>query len=103
MLVSNAGKWQGEQLIPAEYVKQATDRIHTNPQGTSYGYFWWRHDMKIENGPTIANPAARWWPVSSDVTRTQSDHRGNRTSKGMGKMLSSLPKELLPAFVHHHR
>ena len=42
MLILNEGNWNGEQLIPAEFIQRATSRIHTNPQGTSYGYFWWR-------------------------------------------------------------
>ena len=104
MLVSNAGKWQGEQLIPAEYVKQATDRIHTNPQGTSYGYFWWRHDMKIgertydcRSGRGAGGQFLLMLPELNLIIVVTAHQRG------MGKMLSSLPKELLPAFVHHHR
>ena len=104
MLVSNAGKWQGEQLIPAEYVKQATDRIHTNPQGTSYGYFWWRHDMKIgertydcKSGRGAGGQFLLMLPELNLIIVVTAHQRG------VGKMLSSLPKELLPAFVHYHR
>lgn len=47
LLVLGGGKWQGEQLIPAVFVAKATSRLHTNRQGTSYGFFWWRHAMKV--------------------------------------------------------
>ncbi|MFT5130889.1 MAG: sialate O-acetylesterase, partial [Rhodothermales bacterium] len=48
MLVMSGGKWQGKQLIPEAFVSRATERIHTNPQnGTSYGYFWWRHKAEV--------------------------------------------------------
>ena len=48
LLVQSGGKWDGEQLIPSRFIEKATSRIHTNPQGTSYGYFWWRHDVDVD-------------------------------------------------------
>jgi CubicO group peptidase (beta-lactamase class C family) len=47
MLVQSGGKWDGEQLIPADFVQNATSRIHTNPQDTSYGFFWWRNNVSV--------------------------------------------------------
>lgn len=46
MLILNEGKWNGEQLIPAKFVRHATSRLHTNCSRTSYGFFWWRHSME---------------------------------------------------------
>ena len=100
MLVSNAGQWNDEQLIPAEFVRRATDRIHTNPQGTSYGYFWWRHDMQVgdrsydcQSGRGAGGQFILMLP-ELDLIVVITAHQ-----QGMGKMLGTVPKKLLPAFV----
>ncbi len=60
ILVTNKGKWNGEQLVPAAYIDKATHRIvlhsndenfldHGNISNTGYGYFWWQADMKVGN------------------------------------------------------
>ncbi len=59
-LVSNNGKWNGEQLIPAAFIAKATSRIlytgDDDPFGGGkdvsnygYGYFWWNVDLKYGN------------------------------------------------------
>ena len=100
MLVSKGGKWNGEQLIPAEFVRRATDRINTNPQGTSYGYFWWRHDMQVgdrtfdcQSGRGAGGQFILMLP-ELDLIIIVTAHQ-----RGMGKMLTSIPRQLLPAFV----
>ena len=100
MLVSNAGKWNGEQLIPTDFVRQATDRLNTNPQGTSYGYFWWRHNMQVGNrmydcqsGRGAGGQFILMLP-ELDLIIIVTAHQ-----RGMGKMLASIPRQLLPAFV----
>jgi len=100
MLVSNAGKWNGEQLIPTDFVRQATARLNTNPQGTSYGYFWWRHNMQVGNrmydcqsGRGAGGQFILMLP-ELDLIIIVTSHQ-----QGMGKMLASIPRQLLPAFV----
>ena len=102
MLVSNGGTWGGEQLVPAEFVERATDRIHTNPQGTSYGYFWWRHDMQVgdrmydcRSGRGAGGQFILMLPELELIIVVTAHQRG------MGKMLSTLPRKLLPAFVRN--
>ena len=102
MLVSNRGKWNGEQLIPADFVQRATDRINTNPQGTSYGYFWWRHDMQVgdrsydcQSGRGAGGQFILMLP-ELDLIIVITAHQ-----QGMGKMLSTVPKKLLPAFARN--
>ena len=102
MLVSNGGKWNGEQLIPADFVQRATDRINTNPQGTSYGYFWWRHDMQVgersydcRSGRGAGGQFILMLP-ELDLIIVVTAHQ-----QGMGKMLSTVPKKLLPAFTRN--
>ncbi len=59
-LVMNKGKWNGEQLIPEEFIVKATSRLlytgdddvygggkDVSKQG--YGYFWWSADLKVDN------------------------------------------------------
>ena len=100
MLVLNNGKWEGEQLIPAEFVKRATDRINTNSQGISYGYFWWRTDVEV-GGKTYDQKSGRGaggqfiqiYP-ELDLIVIVTAH-----NKGMGKMLTTVPQRVLPAFI----
>ncbi len=102
MLVSNGGNWNGEQLIPAEFVQRATARINTNPQGTSYGYFWWRHDMKVgdrsydcQSGRGAGGQFILLLP-ELDLIIVVTAHQ-----QGMGKMLSTVPQRILPAFARN--
>ena len=100
MLVMNGGTWNGEQLIPAEFVKRATDRIYTNPRGTSYGYFWWRHDMEVGerkfdciSGRGAGGQFILMFP-ELDLIAVITAH-----NKGMGGMLKTFPERVLPPFA----
>ena len=99
LLTMNRGKWQGEQLIPTEYVDRATSKVHTNPQGTSYGFFWWRHDVKIgdktydcRSGRGAGGQFILMFP-ELDFIAVVTAH-----NKGMGSTLRELPKTLIPHF-----
>lgn len=45
-LYLNKGKWQNEQIIPAEWVEASTKEQIQTPDGGSYGYFWWIKEFK---------------------------------------------------------
>jgi CubicO group peptidase (beta-lactamase class C family) len=100
LLTMNKGKWKDEQLVPTEFVERATAKIHTNPQGTSYGFFWWRHDVEID-GKTYDCKSGRgaggqfilMFP-EVDLLIVITAHQ-----KGMGKMLKTAPERVLPLFV----
>ena len=99
LLTINRGKWHGKQLIPAEYVDRATSKIHTNPRGTSYGFFWWRHDVKIgdktydcRSGRGAGGQFILMLP-ELDLIAIVTAH-----NKGMGSTLKNLPKTLIPSF-----
>ena len=101
MLVLQDGKWNGEQLIPADFVKKATSRIHTNKHGSAhYGYFWWGSDMKVGDKTynCISGRGAGGQFIlvlpELDLIVVTTAH-----NKGMGKMLSSTPEMILPAFI----
>lgn len=99
MLIMNNGKWNGKQLIPEAYVEKATGRVHTNKQGTSYGYFWWRQDMKF-NGKKIDCKSGRGAGGQFILMFPELDLIAVVTShnKGMGSMLKSAPEAILPVF-----
>ncbi len=100
ILVANDGKWNGEQLIPKAFVKTATSRLHTNPQGPSYGYFWWRQDMEVgdRSFDCISGRGAGGQFIlilpELDLVAVITSH-----SKGMGTMLKTIPKRVLTAFL----
>ena len=100
ILVSEGGKWNGEQLIPESFIKQATSRIHTNRQKTSYGYFWWRHNMKLDgvsydcNSGRGAGGQFILIVPELDLIIVITSH-----NRGMGNLLKTVPKQILPAFI----
>ena len=99
-LVLNQGKWNGEQLIPAEFVQRATSPICKAGRHSSYGYFWWTQDYEIagrtyhcKQGRGAGGQFIFMFPAH-DLIAIVTAH-----NKGMGEMLQALPKKLIPAFV----
>jgi CubicO group peptidase (beta-lactamase class C family) len=95
----NRGKWHGKQLIPAEYVDRATSKIHTNARGTSYGFFWWRHDVEVGN-KTYECHSGRGAGGQFILMLPELDLIAIVTAhnKGMGSTLKVLPQILIPHF-----
>lgn len=100
MLVMNGGQWNGEHLVPEEFVVNATGRIHTNPKGTSYGYFWWRADMEVgerkidcQSGRGAGGQFILVLPELDLIAVVTAHHQG------MGTTLATFPKRILPAFI----
>ena len=100
VLILNEGKWNGEQLIPAEFVRLAVSRLHTNKSGTSYGFFWWRHDMECA-GKTYDCISGRGAGGQFIFVLPERKLIGVVTAhnQGMGKLLKTFPQKALPAFV----
>jgi CubicO group peptidase (beta-lactamase class C family) len=100
MMIMNKGRWQGEQLIPAAFVERATSRLRTNPQGTSYGYFWWRADMKV-GGKSYDCKSCRGAGGQFILMLPELELVAVFTShqKGMGDTLAVVPRKVLPAFI----
>lgn len=100
MLVMNDGKWNGEPLLPAAFVKRAIDRVHTNPQGTSYGFFWWRHAMKVDgrkidciSGRGAGGQFLFIFPELDSISVITAHN------KGMGDILKVFPTKILAALL----
>jgi CubicO group peptidase (beta-lactamase class C family) len=99
LLVMNSGTWNGERLIPTEFVKQATARLHTNPNGNAYGYFWWRADTNVKDTAYDCSSARgaggqfiQIYP-GLDLVVVITAH-----NQGMGNMLTTAPTRIIPAF-----
>jgi CubicO group peptidase (beta-lactamase class C family) len=100
MFILNQGEWQGQQLIPSEFIEQATSKL-VHSYGTShYGYFWWVEDFEI-GGKTYTAIEGRGAGGQFIFMFPELDLIGVVTShnKSMGKMLETLPTQLIPAFV----
>jgi len=100
MLILNEGKWNSEQLIPTKFVRQATSRLHTNNSGTSYGFFWWRHNMEHagKKYDCISGRGAGGQFIfvlpTLNLIGVVTAH-----NKGMGSMLKRFSQKAIPAFV----
>ena len=100
MLVQSGGQWDGEQLLPADFVQKATSRIHTNPQDTSYGFFWWRHKVNVDdktNDLKSGRGAGGQFIMMIDELNLIIAITSH--NKGMGKMLKTAPERMIPAFT----
>lgn len=100
LLTMNRGKWRDQQLIPVKFVERATSKIHTNKGGSSYGFFWWRHEVEVggkpydcKSGRGAGGQFILMFP-GVDLLVVITAHQ-----KGMGKMLTTVPERILPAFV----
>ena len=100
LLALNKGCWNKQQLIPASFVDKALSPIHTNPAKTSYGYFWWQHQITTNNqsftchsGRGAGGQFILIVPKLNLVTIVTAHH------KGMGTTLKTFPEKILPPFL----
>ncbi|MFT5413028.1 MAG: CubicO group peptidase (beta-lactamase class C family) [Verrucomicrobiales bacterium] len=100
MLTMGGGQWNSEQFIPAEYVERATGKIHTNAKGTSYGFFWWRHNVKIgdktydcRSGRGAGGQFILMFP-ELDLIAIVTAHQ-----RGMGSALKIISETIVPIFA----
>jgi CubicO group peptidase (beta-lactamase class C family) len=74
VMMLNGGKWNEQQIVPAQWVTLSTSRhaqVEPDPQcGTAYGYLWWLGPGCASTPPTpwfagIGNGGQRIWVVPS--------------------------------------
>ena len=101
LLVRQRGKFNGEQLIPADYIEQATSALCDPSDTNSYGFFFWQNvaeigEMKIEC-VTCRGAGGQFifFFPKADVIAVVTSH-----NKGMGPLLKTLPRRVLPSFQH---
>ena len=100
MLILNKGKWQGQQLISADYITRATSPNVHSYGPCYYGFFWWVEDFKVGDktyhcmeGRGAGGQFIFMFPELDLITVITSH------DAGMGNMLSTLPERIIPAFV----
>ncbi|MGB8166341.1 MAG: serine hydrolase [Chthoniobacteraceae bacterium] len=100
LLVMNGGAWNGEQLIPMAFIEKATERLYTNAQGASYGFFWWRQNVEVggktydqKSGRGAGGQFIQMYP-ELDLIIVITAHE-----QGMGKMLTDAPARVIPALT----
>ena len=57
------GAWDGEQVVPADYVKQATGKSST-PLNAAYGWLWWLNHRGPIGSPRLATTGAADAPIA---------------------------------------
>lgn len=65
LLFANGGRWNGKQVVPADWVTESTQaHAHTNRGNRGYGYMWWElsADPGAEAEPMRLVSAARSSP-----------------------------------------
>jgi CubicO group peptidase (beta-lactamase class C family) len=54
LLYLNYGKWNGQQIIPSEWISASVqDQITTSQSQVRYGYLWWKRPLLMLNGQRI--------------------------------------------------
>jgi len=93
-----------EAVVPGsarDFIKtEVLGKLHTNQQGTSYGFFWWRHEMTVgdksygcRSGRGACGQFILMLP-ELELIAVVTAH-----NKGMGTTLKSLPELVILAFL----
>ncbi|MBF0199620.1 MAG: serine hydrolase [Planctomycetes bacterium] len=99
ILVYNKGAFNGEQVIPAEFIERAISPLDVSKYRT-YGYFWWGHKAKVKekdykcvSGRGAGGQFIQIFPDLELIIIVTSHN------KGMGTMLKDAPLNIIPAFA----
>ncbi len=101
LLVRQHGQPNGEQLIPPEFMKQATSPLCEPSETNSYGFFFWQNNAEVGETKTecitCRGAGGQFIFVfpRRDVIAVVTSH-----NKGMGPLLKTLPSVVLPSFQH---
>ncbi len=104
-LVLVEGRWQGRTLLPADFVRRATERQNGGgaPLFSAYGYLWWVSSIapsrKAERRTAMANGYGGQWiyvdpPLDAVVAATS---RRTPESMARGQALALIRRDILPA------
>ena len=101
LLVRQHGQSNGEQLIPPEFMKQATSPLCEPSETNSYGFFFWQNNAEVGETKTEcitcrgAGGQFIFFFPKADVIAVVTSH-----NKGMGPLLKTLPGRVFPSFQH---
>ena len=101
LLVWQQGQFNGEQLIPAAFIAQATSPLCEPSETNSYGFFFWQNNAEV--GETKiecitcrgAGGQFIFFFPKRNVIAVVTSH-----NKGMGPLLKTVPGRVLPSFQH---
>lgn len=99
------GRWQGQALVPADFVRRATERRNAGgaPLFAAYGYLWWvastAPSRKAERRTAMANGYGGQWiyvypPLQMVVAATS---RRTPESMSRAQALTMIRRDVLPA------
>jgi len=104
-LALNEGRWQGHALVPADFVRAATERQNAGgaPLFSAYGYLWWvsptAASRKAERRTAMANGYGGQWiyvyPPLDLVVAVTSRRTADSMARGQG--LTLIRCDILPA------
>ena len=60
LLYLRNGRWNGWQVVPADWVKASTQPYSDTGSGSQYGYLWWLGFIELGNTPTVKLPAGSY-------------------------------------------
>ena len=104
LLVRQQGKFNGEQLIPTDYIEQATSALCAPSETNSYGFFFWQNVAEIgerkQECVTCRGAGGQFifFFPKQDVIAVVTSH-----NKGMGPLLKTLPRRVLPSLLEIDR
>ena len=103
-MLKDGGIWDGQQMVPREWIDDSMRRHVDTPAGTSYGYHWWVEEHPTQlivasgyGGQTLAIApdaglvlvATAAWDIPAEVADSQS-----------AKIVTFLRERLAPALIH---
>ena len=101
LLVQQQGQFNGEQLISAAFIAQVTSPLCKPSETNSYGFFFWQNNAEVGETRTecitCRGAGGQFIFVfpEHDVISIVTSH-----NKGMGPLLKTIPRRVLPSFQH---
>ncbi|MEP1096392.1 MAG: serine hydrolase [Cyclobacteriaceae bacterium] len=112
-LAMNKGKWNGEQLVPAEFITQATSKIVDQSEeydapsrgvsGTAYGYFFWQADFSKGDKSFLAKSARGGSGQNIYVIEELDLIVVTTTHRPVDSSVSVTAERVIPAFIEKQR
>jgi CubicO group peptidase (beta-lactamase class C family) len=101
-MLSDGGRWQGKQIIPASFVESALTTHRDAYKGLTYGYLFWHHDYTTPCGTVsgwyMAGNGGNALLVLKDIDAAAVVARANYNTHGMHDQTTALLETyLLPA------
>ncbi len=91
----NEGKWNGEQIISSEWIKESTSK---QVESEDYGYLWWLVTRKV-NGQTVKGYFANGWGSQFIIVIPQFNLVAVTTGNNMNNKKHMAPFGMLAQYI----